>query len=1234
MSHHAPGNRPANRLIHETSPYLLQHAHNPVDWYPWGPEALAVAKQQNRPILLSIGYSACHWCHVMERESFENEDIASVMNQYFVCIKVDREERPDLDEIYMQATVTMNNGHGGWPMTVFLTPEQQPIFAGTYFPPTDRYGRPGFKSVLVKVAEVWKQDAAGLREQAAQFTDRLKREVHVSAPVSIGDAELTRAVEQFREDFDDRYGGFGSAPKFPPATGLSLLIRASHRRQDPNILNMVRKTLDAMAAGGIYDHVGGGFARYSTDEKWLVPHFEKMLYDNALLAKVYVEAFQVTRESRYRRVAQETLDYVLREMTGPESRFYSATDADSEGVEGKFFVWTPNEILAAVGDEEDARRFCAYYDITPAGNFEHANIPNTPEPLQDIARRLSVSAEDLQTSLDRARAAVYAARAKRVSPGLDDKTIVSWNGLMISALAEGARVLGTPQYRVAATRAADFLLAAMRRPDGRLFRTYRMDRPQHAACLEDYACLCEGLIDLYEAGANESYLRSAVELAEIMVQDFRDDERGGFYTTGASHEALIVRGREGPDGATPSANAVAAFVLARLSFHYGRNDWRQIATTAIRIYGRAMGRYPRAFAKSLIVADFLLARPVELALIGTPGEAGYEALAASINAQYLPNRVVAHHAPSDGVSSHPLLAGKTLVADRAAVYVCKDFACQTPMTRADDLPAMLGRSMAGDANAPDSRRSLTGARITGSATSQGTGAYASRHLAAATRAPMSVEAYTNFGETGWTTSRLGFGCYRIDTQEPGHREALIKALRQGSNVIDTSTNYSDGDSERLVGSVLAELTRKQEVQRQEVVLISKIGYIQGQNHKHAEQREREGHPYPEMVKYGEELWHCLHPLFLADQLELSLDRLDVDTLDVCLLHNPEYFLLDAVQRGQRELEPLRDEFYRRLRVAFEYFERQVAAGRIRFYGVSSNTVTGDPALPETISVSRMWDTAQEAARAEGQAVSHFAVLQCPINLFESRSALIGNAGEAGRETVLQYAQKKRLAVLANRPLNASPGQANTKGAIIRLADPVHETVTGDRKTQFATIAALEAEYRRDIAPHVPYAGQGLAPSEYFTWAEELSRVWEQVSGIEHWEHIETQMVAPHLSQVIRALGQVLTNEQADRWDAWRERYVPAFLELLRLLRHEAAERSRHRLGLIHAALDPLIPEHHRAASLSQLALWVVASTPGVTCVLNGMRSPAYVQDSMTILHWSLLPHPVSVYEKLEQLALP
>jgi uncharacterized protein YyaL (SSP411 family)/aryl-alcohol dehydrogenase-like predicted oxidoreductase len=1213
--------RSPNRLIHETSPYLLQHAYNPVDWYPWGPEALALAKELNKPILLSIGYSACHWCHVMERESFENEQIAALMNEHFICIKVDREERPDLDEIYMQATLALNGGHGGWPMTVFLTPEQEPFFAGTYFPPTDRWGRPGFASILTKLADLWRQDPQGIRRRARELTQQLRLATEASSPFAVGEAELETAASQFAEAFDPQFGGFGPAPKFPPATGLSFLLRHYHRTGDAHLLAMVTKTLDAMAAGGLYDHIGGGFARYSTDERWLVPHFEKMLYDNALLARTYLEAWQVTGKSRYRQVATETLDYILREMTSPEGGFYSSTDADSEGIEGKFYVWTPEEIRAAVLDDEAARQFCAYYDITPGGNWEHKSIPNTPESLEVVAARLAISPEELARTIERVKPLVYAARAKRTPPGLDDKIITAWNGLMISAMAEGARVLGNGRYFRAAEKAADFLLGTMVRSDGRLFRTYRAGTAQHEACLEDYAYLAEGLIDFYEAGGHQRYLNQAVRLAEQIVADFTDEQHGGFFTTSKNHEALILRLREGADGATPSGNAVAASVLARLACHFGRDDFHQAAIQAIRAHGRQIARHGRAFAKSLCVLDFLLRGPVELVLIGSPGEPNYEALRAAVNRCYVPNRVIAHYDPKGPEPEHPLIRDKALVNGKSALYLCRNFACQPPLTDPQAVEAALAMPPIGQEAAP-ARRALR-KRTVGYATPEGTAAYASRLMALKGEAIR--YGFTTLGSTGLITSRLGFGGYRIGLDDTEHREALLSALRGGINLIDTAANYADGDSERLIGSVLAELIAKGEVSREAVIIVSKIGYVQGQSLRRAEARERSGKPYPEMVKFADDLWHCLHPDFLADQLDLSLDRLELDTLDILLLHNVEYFLMDAARRGEQTRETLHQEFRRRLKAAFEYLERQVSAGRLRYYGVSSNTLPAHVKHPTAVSLSDLLELAKAAAHAVGQRDCHFRVVECQLNLLEPGACLTPNTGPDGGRTLLEHAQAEQIAVLVNRPLNAIPSDER---GVIRLAElPIEEAAT-TFEAQREVVAELEDEYRRELAPTIPWSGQGSLPQTYFQWAQNLAQLRSRLQGLEQWEQFEAQILVPRLSQTLNAVTRTLPPSQAERWQQWQERYLPQLLALLKAMRQEAALKSRARSAAISKALEPFLPLARWGEPLSRKALWIAASTPGVTSVLTGMRRPAYVADALTILSWPPLPNVLPIYQAL------
>jgi uncharacterized protein YyaL (SSP411 family) len=672
-----------NRLARETSPYLLQHAHNPVDWYPWGEEALARAKAEDRPILLSIGYAACHWCHVMERESFENAEIARLMNESFVCIKVDREERPDIDDIYMSATVAMS-GSGGWPMTVFLTPEQQPFFAGTYFPPVDRHGRPGFRTVLTKLAELWAHERPALLDQAQQLTAHVQQ---LSGPGGSGSLSISRqqdAIAQLAQSYDARYGGFGKAPKFPPAQSLELFLRAVRRTGDEQALAMLKGTLDGMKSGGMYDQLGGGFARYSTDERWHVPHFEKMLYDNAQLAKVYTEAFQLTGDASYATIAQETLDYVAREMQSPEGGYYSATDADSEGVEGKFFVWEAHEVEELL-PAEDARLFSAYYDVTPQGNWEGLNVLRVQQSAERVAEELGVSLPELLESLTRSRRTLYEARSQRVAPLLDDKVLVAWNGLMIEAFAVAARAFPGRGYAESALRASSFLRQRLARADGGLFRTYRAGKAHLSAYLEDYAYLAQGLISLYEATGVEAELSEAERLAERLLRDFGEAD-GPFFQTAHDHETLIARVRDGHDGALPNANAIAAHALARLARHLDRPAWEERAASALGGYAKSIERLPRAFGSSLNALDFMTEASLELVLVGDPADEAYQTLAGELGRHYVPNRIEAR---VWGTATLPLTAGKTPVAGKPALYVCRNFACAAPVTAKAEAAPLL-----------------------------------------------------------------------------------------------------------------------------------------------------------------------------------------------------------------------------------------------------------------------------------------------------------------------------------------------------------------------------------------------------------------------------------------------------------------------------------------------------------------------------------------------------------------
>ncbi|MEM7391342.1 MAG: thioredoxin domain-containing protein, partial [Verrucomicrobiota bacterium] len=568
--------RPANRLKSETSPYLLQHAYNPVDWYPWGEEALEKAKQDNKPIFLSIGYSACHWCHVMEHESFESVEIADTLNRHFVSIKVDREERPDLDDIYMTA-VQLISGSGGWPMTVFLTPDRRPFFGGTYFPPQTRYGRIGFGELLLKIQETWEEKQEGVLQDAENLTKAITAysQRDVGEKQSLSPTLIDIAVEQLGAQFDARWGGFGHPPKFPPSAGLGLMMRRLHHTPDPRALHMLKHTLDRMAYGGMYDQFGGGFHRYSVDEKWLVPHFEKMLYDNALLARTYLDAWQLTKDGNYRRITRETLDYVLREMTDPTGGFHSSEDADSEGEEGTFYVWTPGEIAEVIG-AETAERLCRVYDIADGGNFEGKSIPNCPQSPAEFAEEEGLDPEELQQTLLKAREALRQHRDARVHPGLDDKILTSWNGLMISAMSRAGFVLAEEKYLRAAEKAAEHLIGPFEE-EGRLYRSFREGRFKQPGYLDDYAFLLNGLIDLFESTFDLRWLTRAEALAEAMMERFWEQEESSFYFTSSEHTDVLLRVRPVYDGAEPSGNSIAALALLRLAGFTEKSAWRDTA---------------------------------------------------------------------------------------------------------------------------------------------------------------------------------------------------------------------------------------------------------------------------------------------------------------------------------------------------------------------------------------------------------------------------------------------------------------------------------------------------------------------------------------------------------------------------------------------------------------------------------------------------------------------------------
>ena len=684
-AHRAPdenGRRHENRLVRETSPYLLQHAHNPVDWYPWGPEALERARAEDKPIFLSIGYSACHWCHVMERESFEDEQVAAVMNRHFINIKVDREERPDLDDVYMAAVQAMTGG-GGWPMSVFLTPDLEPFFGGTYFPPEDRHGMPGFRRVLEAMADAY----ATRREEVVKQADAVAAHLRHQLEVSPGRGDPTRdqlfgAVHQLARAFDAQYGGFGGAPKFPAPMTLEFLLRAWRRSRDDTTLRMVTVTLDRMMYGGIYDQLGGGFARYSTDARWLVPHFEKMLYDNALLAHCYLEAYRATGLDRYRRVVTETIDFVLRELRTPDGGITSTLDADSEGEEGRFYVWQLDEfesVLAAAGLSPDqTATVAAFWDVTRAGNWEGRSILNVPRPLEEAAGAAGLALAELEALVAGARAALFAARERRVRPGRDDKQLAAWNGMFLRALASAALTLGRDDYATAARDLVGFIGTTLLRDGDRLWRTSRDGQAHTPAFLEDYANVADGLLAGYAALGRADDLVVARRLIDRAIADFWDDRAGALYDTSLEHDQVVARPRSLFDGATPAGNSVAADVLLKLAVLTGDADLDRRRRSILRVVAPALDRQPSAFGRMLCVADRALSEPVDAVIAGDPGSPAAIKLRRAVSAPYVPNLLVAPLEPGSSIEHWQLFEGKRPLDDRPTAFVCRGYACDEP----------------------------------------------------------------------------------------------------------------------------------------------------------------------------------------------------------------------------------------------------------------------------------------------------------------------------------------------------------------------------------------------------------------------------------------------------------------------------------------------------------------------------------------------------------------------------
>ncbi len=679
-----------NRLIHESSPYLLQHAANPVNWFPWGEEAFGKAKREDKLILLSIGYSTCHWCHVMEHESFSDGDVAELLNKNFVSIKVDREERPDIDKVYMTITQMMT-GRGGWPMTVILTPEKKPFFTGTYFPKKARWGQPGLMELLPALQDAWLSNRGKILEDADKITQVLRQANKQKPGDSLDKTVLDKTQKLLKERFDITEGGFGSKPKFPMPHYLSFLLRYYYRTGNKQDLYMVEKTLSQMRPGGIYDHVGFGFHRYATDSRWLVPHFEKMLYDQALLAIAYSEAYQVTGKVLFKQTAAEIISYVMRDMASPEGGFYSAEDADSEGVEGKFYLWTLEEIREIIGKEE-ADLYKTIYNVKIGGNFReeatgHAvqsNILNMPKPLHQIAEDMNIPEAQLHERLEKSRRKLFNAREKRVHPFKDDKILTDWNGLMIAALAKTGQALDEPKYIDAAERAGNFVISDLIDSNGRLLKRYRKGTAGVAAYLNDYAFMVWGLLELYEATFNTKYLKEAIRLNDIMLSRFWDEQDGGFYMTADDSEKVIVRMKEIDDGAIPSGNSVAAMNLLRLSRITGRNVYASHTEKITTAFSNSLNSYPATSTHLMSALEFALNPTYEVVIVGKPRASDTRSMLAALRKAFIPAKVVLFRSPdtedAEILTIAPYTAAMTALNGNATAYVCENFSCKLPTT--------------------------------------------------------------------------------------------------------------------------------------------------------------------------------------------------------------------------------------------------------------------------------------------------------------------------------------------------------------------------------------------------------------------------------------------------------------------------------------------------------------------------------------------------------------------------
>ncbi len=1181
----------ANRLAQEASPYLLQHAHDQVDWFPWGKEAFDKAKAENKPILLSIGYSACHYCHLMARESFQHEAIGSAINRSFVAIKVDREERPDLDALYMAATVALT-GQGGWPMTVFLTPDAEPFFAGTYFPREDQNGRPGLSSLLERIEKLWKSDQKSLLSQAESLTAHVKQANLPDAPGSVSEDLIKSACRALKSSFDPAFGGFSQGPKFPSPSSLALLLLAHRRLGDPELLQMATRTLDSMLSGGLFDQIGGGFHRYCVDRAWLVPHFEKMLHDSAQLADIYIEAFQVTGATSYRRAARQTLDFVLREMQAPGGGFFSSMAAETDGEEGKYYVYSRAEVAKALG-EPTATHFCAFYGITDEGSFRGKSVLSARRTLTEVAKEYGIDPGRLVESVEVGREKLLAHRQTRSAPAIDDKIIVSHNSLMIRALAHGARAFGEERYLEGARRAADLLLApaedgGLRKADGGLYRMSRGGKVQQDAFLEDYTFLIDGLLALIEVDGSDRYLAPATSLMDYVIEHF-SAENGSFYSTPQAQEPTLSRPHSGADTALPSENAIACKVLRTLAILTDRPEWQERAAQLVGVFSASMKRTPRAFSSLLCAVDGLLEPPLEIVLAGDPEDDGFAEMGRCLGSRYLPHRAEVRLV-EEPKNPAALLRNRFSNSAPARTYLCRDFACETPIESAQELTAELDRFE--KELLASRRKELLSRRISGRATHEGT---------KKRRALEAPETSTEID--GLWVSRLGLGTHRIGLDHPNHRAAVRRALTSGTNFIDTSPSFAMGDSERLIGQVLGELSDEGVLTRDQIVLVSKVGVFVGSAAEDLARRYRETsprfacplNPKAEDTSDLAKGAFCLDDDALEEQISTSLERLGVDHLDICLIQSPEHFL--AAGRSQDELEEA-------LLSAFNYLEKEVSSGRIGRYGVLCNTAARPSSDPLFIDASFLVHLAERVGGKD----HHFRVIELPLSVADSAAL----STDSGQPHLIEKVRSLGLFPIACRALSPIVG-----GALLRLVDPVEETAPDSaeqlRRARYM-VASLEAEFETTFAAQLRLAKK--APEgRILPLSGPLGQALEQTATRQQFDLAETTMVTPRLRQLLTGLDQAFAGDQ--KWTRFREKYVRAVGTWLAAVRGQATKNNGVLLDDLKQQIETTEPWSAAAATFKESkwqarALGLLLGVEPLAAIFVGMRSPDQVDEILSI----------------------